>query len=131
MTETRESTELEAAFERVLEVALIEDLGEGDIEADVTTITTVPENLWGTEQLVAKQDGVHVDCPPELEGVRVLLVDDEADTRELVKELLESCKVQVRIARSAAEGLAALAEELPDIVISDLGMPGMSEASAT
>jgi nicotinate-nucleotide pyrophosphorylase (carboxylating) len=63
LTETRESVELEGAFERVLEVALIEDLGEGEVEADVTTRTTVPDNLWGTAVLVAKQDGVVCGLP--------------------------------------------------------------------
>ena len=63
MTETQESVELEGAFERVLEVALVEDLGEGDVEADVTTHATIPENLWGTAVLVAKQDGVVCGLP--------------------------------------------------------------------
>ena len=63
MTETQESVELEGAFERVLEVALIEDLGEGGLESDVTTHATIPENLWGTAVLVAKQDGVVCGLP--------------------------------------------------------------------
>ena len=77
MTETRESTELDAAFERVLEVALIEDLGEGELEADVTTVTTVPENLWGTAVLVAKQDGVVCGLPAL--GATYRHLDDRVD----------------------------------------------------
>lgn len=59
MTETRESTDVDAAFDRVLSVALVEDLGRGgEVDADVTTRTTVAENLFGTATLVAKQEGV-------------------------------------------------------------------------
>lgn len=77
MTETRESTELDAAFERVLEVALIEDLGEGDLAADVTTTTTVPENVWGTAVLSAKQEGVA--CGLAALGVTYRQLDDRVD----------------------------------------------------
>ena len=77
MTETRESKELDAAFERVLEVALIEDLGEGDVEADITTTTTVPEKLWGTATLVAKQDGVV--CGLSALGATYRQLDDRVD----------------------------------------------------
>ena len=56
---TDKTRELLAAYDRVLAVALLEDLGEIiTIDADVTTTTTVPDDLWGTAHLVAKQDGV-------------------------------------------------------------------------
>jgi signal transduction histidine kinase/ActR/RegA family two-component response regulator len=59
-----------------------------------------------------------------LEGVRVLVVDDEADARALVKRLLEDCQASVATASSAAEALAAIAAAPPDVLISDIGMPG-------
>jgi nicotinate-nucleotide pyrophosphorylase (carboxylating) len=77
LTETQESVELEGAFERVLEVALIEDLGEGGLEADVTTHATIPENLWGTAVLVAKQDGVVCGLPALRTTYRLL--DDRVE----------------------------------------------------
>lgn len=56
---TDRTQELLAAFDRVLAVALLEDLGDAvDLGADVTTTTTVPDDLWGTAHLIAKQDGV-------------------------------------------------------------------------
>lgn len=59
MSVTDKSQEVLAAYDRVLAVALLEDLGDAiDLDADVTTTTTVPEDLWGKAQLVAKQDGV-------------------------------------------------------------------------
>ncbi|WP_224244205.1 hybrid sensor histidine kinase/response regulator [Hyalangium gracile] len=62
-------------------------------------------------------------CPPELEGLRVLVVDDEADTRELLRTMISGCKARVRTAASVAEGLRALQEEMPDVLVSDIGMP--------
>lgn len=56
---TDKTQELLAAYDRVLAVALLEDLGDAvDLDADVTTTTTVPEDLWGAAHLVAKQSGV-------------------------------------------------------------------------
>jgi len=60
---------------------------------------------------------------PSLEGLKVLVVDDEADTRELIGEVLKECGSEVIITRSAAEALEALEQHKPDILISDLGMP--------
>ena len=64
------------------------------------------------------------ECPPELNGLRVLVVDDEADTCELLKFILEGCGAQVKTASSAAAALEAVVEEEYDILISDLRMPG-------
>jgi PAS domain S-box-containing protein len=60
---------------------------------------------------------------PSLDGLKVLVVDDEADTRELIGEVLKECGSEVIITRSAAEAFAAIEQHKPDILISDLGMP--------
>src|SRR5262249_40759450 len=62
--------------------------------------------------------------PPSLSGVRVLFVDDEADARELVAMMLGQDGAEVRSGGSAPEALAACDEWRPDILISDIGMPG-------
>ncbi|WP_437292195.1 PAS domain-containing hybrid sensor histidine kinase/response regulator [Sorangium sp. So ce406] len=59
----------------------------------------------------------------ELTGVRVLVVDDQADAREVAQRVLEECAARVTTAGSAAEALAALERERPDVLVSDLGMP--------
>ncbi len=64
------------------------------------------------------------ECPPQLAGVRALVVDDEADSAEFVATLLAGCGVAVSVARSAAEAFAALRAERPDLLVSDVGMPG-------
>jgi signal transduction histidine kinase/ActR/RegA family two-component response regulator len=58
-----------------------------------------------------------------LQGVRLLTVDDNFDTRELVATILEQQGAEVSTAGSAKEALALLREELPDALICDIGMP--------
>jgi CheY-like chemotaxis protein len=60
---------------------------------------------------------------PSLEGLKVLVVDDELDTREILQRLLESHDAQVLAAASAREALALLRQEKPHVLISDIGMP--------
>ncbi|MDB5297380.1 MAG: sensor hybrid histidine kinase [Phycisphaerales bacterium] len=57
-------------------------------------------------------------------GVRVLVVDDESDARELVRVLLAECGAVVTTAGSAAEALDRFAADRPDVLVSDIGMPG-------
>jgi signal transduction histidine kinase/CheY-like chemotaxis protein len=61
---------------------------------------------------------------PELNGVHVLVVDDEADARELISEMLESCKARVTTAASAEEAMARIRDVRPDVIVSDIAMPG-------
>jgi PAS domain S-box-containing protein len=58
-------------------------------------------------------------------GLRVLVVDDEPDARELFTRLLEDHGVVVMTAASAADALAILRERRIDVLVSDIGMPGM------
>ena len=64
------------------------------------------------------------ESPPELEGLHVLVVDDEPDTREMLRYLLEGCKARVSVASSAREALEMLGRQPPDVLLSDIGMPG-------
>ncbi|HEV7300230.1 MAG TPA: ATP-binding protein [Tepidisphaeraceae bacterium] len=59
----------------------------------------------------------------QLEGVRVLVVDDEADGRTVVRRLLEECGAIVRTASSAGEAFDFYRSEAPDVLVSDIGMP--------
>ncbi|WP_437805162.1 ATP-binding protein [Sorangium sp. So ce1078] len=60
----------------------------------------------------------------ELTGVRVLVVDDQPDAREVAQRVLEECAASVTTAGSATEAMAVLERERPDVLVSDLGMPG-------
>jgi PAS domain S-box-containing protein len=65
-------------------------------------------------------------APTRLDGISVLVVDDHADSRDLVTTILERLGAAVFSAASATEGLALLRAERPDVVVSDLEMPGES-----
>jgi len=71
----------------------------------------------------AARDGSAAGCPPELSGLRVLLVDDEADSRDLLNLVLDSCGADVTMASSAAEAFETIKREKFDVIISDIGMP--------
>jgi signal transduction histidine kinase len=58
-----------------------------------------------------------------LTGLKVLVIDDELDAREMVKYVLINADATVLTASSAEEGLAVLRSDRPDIVVSDIGMP--------
>ena len=65
------------------------------------------------------------DIADRLDGLMILVVDDEPDTRDLLQQGLEFCGAQVRLAGSAVEALKEIQREVPDILISDIGMPGV------
>lgn len=58
-----------------------------------------------------------------LRGVRVLVVDDEPDSLELLTELLKEAGMLVDAAASVPEAFDALMANRPDVIISDIGMP--------
>ena len=59
-----------------------------------------------------------------LDDVRVLVVDDESDARELLHAFLTGCGATVRTAASAEEGLSTLPAFRPDVLLCDIEMPG-------
>jgi PAS domain S-box-containing protein len=61
----------------------------------------------------------------DLQGVEILVVEDDVDTREFVVFLLEQYGAQVRAVGSAGEALAALSQSVPNVLLSDIGMPDM------
>ncbi|HEV7300092.1 MAG TPA: PAS domain S-box protein [Tepidisphaeraceae bacterium] len=64
------------------------------------------------------------DACMKISGVKVLVVDDEPDGRNLIKRLLEDCEATVTTAGSATEALDLFKSVAPDVLVSDVGMPG-------
>ncbi|HEY6463760.1 MAG TPA: response regulator [Polyangiaceae bacterium] len=62
---------------------------------------------------------------PRLAGLHVLVVDDAPDARDVVGAMLESAGAQVELASSGAEALEGARRVRPDVLVSDLAMPGM------
>ena len=75
--------------------------------------------------------GIYLPPPPQsldlklrdLSQLKVLVVDDEADARDLINRILSDCNAVVRTAANARQALDAIAQEVPDVLVSDLGMP--------
>jgi hypothetical protein len=65
----------------------------------------------------------HAPAPDHLRDLRVLVVDDEQDARNLLSLILTSYEAEVRDCASAAEALQMIDEWLPDVLVSDIGMP--------
>jgi len=61
----------------------------------------------------------------DLSQVKVLVVDDEPDARDLIKRILSDCNATVTTADSARAALDAFRATAPDVLVSDLGMPDM------
>jgi CheY-like chemotaxis protein len=77
----------------------------------------------------AENGEVSIDSPPQLDGLRVLVVDDDADARELVRAILSQYGALVKTAGTAGEALTVLSARRrrdswqPDLLISDIEMP--------
>jgi PAS domain S-box-containing protein len=59
----------------------------------------------------------------DLTGIKVLLVDDQEDSRNVIRRVLADCEAQVVTASTAAEALALVERDRPDVLVSDIGMP--------
>jgi len=68
-------------------------------------------------------EGFSADCPPSLKGSRVLVIDDEADAREVLTMILKQCGAEVFAADSVNNALEKFRQWQPDVVVSDIGMP--------
>jgi signal transduction histidine kinase/ActR/RegA family two-component response regulator len=65
-----------------------------------------------------------IEACAEIAGVTVVVVDDEPDARKLLRRLLEDCEANVFDAANAADALELVQSRRPDVLVSDIGMPG-------
>jgi CheY-like chemotaxis protein len=82
----------------------------------------LPLNLEGQEQPSAAEP---VKKATDLTGLRVLVVDDEADMRALASFVLTQAGAEVAVATSAMQVLSQLNQSVPDLLLCDIGMPEM------
>jgi CheY-like chemotaxis protein/anti-sigma regulatory factor (Ser/Thr protein kinase) len=79
-----------------------------------------PESQKSRERSMA----ISATVAQDLQGLKILLVDDEPDAREVFPALLERFGAEVQVAASTREALALLPRFVPDVLVSDLAMPG-------
>jgi PAS domain S-box-containing protein len=84
--------------------------GSGALEADQSSAQALAQISEHVRQI-------------DLSGLKILVVDDEADTRALIKRFLDKCNAQVITAASAREGMERIEQDRPDVLVSDIGMP--------
>lgn len=107
------------------------DMHGGRIEArsegpgcGATFVVTLP----ATASEPAREHGaeaLELHAPPALAGLRVLVLEDEPDARELVERVLQERGATTLAFASALEALDACALEAPDVIVSDIGLPGV------
>ncbi|WP_227788814.1 MULTISPECIES: PAS domain S-box protein [unclassified Nodularia (in: cyanobacteria)] len=115
-----------------LGLAIVRNLTElhgGTVHADspgqnlgTTFIVRLPLNL--AEQQLSS-DHSHLETLIDLTGIQILVVDDDPDMRELVEFILVQAGAQVSTAASALQALTLLNQSIPDLLLSDIGMPEM------
>ncbi|HEY9902454.1 MAG TPA: PAS domain S-box protein [Candidatus Sericytochromatia bacterium] len=99
------------------------------MEQGSTFTVTLPLKIQATaiapsEPLGSTQKmGETLDNPPAFRGFRILVVDDETDTRDFYTAVLEEHGAEVIAVASADEALEAISRQRPDVLISDIGMP--------
>src|SRR5882724_2720343 len=102
-----------------------ESAGEGK---GATFRITLPVRALHPREVDSAQTAVPVDTIANeimLNGLRIMVVDDEDETRELLKMMLSSHGAEVLAAASGTEALAQIDECQPGIIVSDIGMPEM------
>ena len=87
-----------------------------------TFTVTLPANVAAVEQARAIGEQPAKATRP-LHGIRVLIVDDEEDARELIADVMADAGAEVAKAGSAAEAFRMLIADPPHVLISDIGMP--------
>ncbi len=100
------------------------ELAAGRIATAIANARAHEEERKRAEALAEIDRAAPPDNLPSISGARVLLVDDDADGRDLVETMLDQGDAETRTAGSAAAALAMLDEWRPDALISDIGMPG-------
>jgi PAS domain S-box-containing protein len=75
------------------------------------------------QNIQAVGGSIPFDCPPSIEGTKILVVDDEHDARILLRTILEQCGAEVETSENAAQAFSSIENYKPDILVSDIGMP--------
>ncbi|MEX2169060.1 MAG: PAS domain S-box protein [Pirellulales bacterium] len=102
----------------------VESAGEGHGATFVVNLPLAPIRGGGKREHPTAPKPPGPDCEQILlTGVRVLVVDDEPDARELIKRVLGQCEAEVITARNSEEGIELLRSQSPNVIVSDIGMP--------
>jgi circadian clock protein KaiC len=98
-------------------------IAQGGLQVEPPTIRPRPSS--DVQRTRAGDDGQPPPGVPErpLQGLRVLLVEDFGDAREIVTTILERAGAEVTPSGSSAEALAQIDRQVPDLIVADIGLP--------
>ncbi len=100
-------------------------VGQGAIFTVTLPLKIDRTQLKDSEQVLLSGDSTQMlNNPSILKGKQVLIVDDDADTRDFYMTVLQECGASVTGAASVRDALEALKQQRPDVLVSDIGMPG-------
>jgi CheY-like chemotaxis protein len=102
--------------------------GDIDVESEVGKGTTFTISLPICFEAMEEATSLP-SSPPVIQkkkGVRILVIDDEESVRSVLSRILTRLKYQVNVAKDGEEGIRLFSEQAFDMVLTDLGMPGMS-----
>jgi CheY-like chemotaxis protein len=107
------------------------ELHDGTVSAESRgegqgTSFTVHLPVIGVENIASPISSLKAsqNSPVQLDGVSLLVVDDDIDSLELFGDMLKPTGAEIRLARSVASALQIFAELRPNLLISDISMPG-------
>jgi hypothetical protein len=114
-----------AIVKRIVELhgGQVDAQSEGEGRGTAVTVTLPVLSVTGSDA-AARSSGAP--AATQLDGISVLLVEDHADSRELLTAMLEGLGAVVYGAAGSREGLALLRKARPDVLVSDVEMPGES-----
>lgn len=100
--------------------------GEGQGATFTVKLPLLSENKAATIESTSQQTENPTAPPscPSLAGVRVLVVDDELDSRDFITTVLNQCQAKVKAVATVREALQIIPQWKPDVLVSDIGMPG-------
>lgn len=101
-------------------ISVKSELGKGSSFSILMPIVT------GNHASVTKSETAGEEVRARLDGLSTLVVDDNTDTCEVIKHILTAAGASVRIAHTVRDGISLLNEQQPDIVLTDLAIPGES-----
>ncbi|NJP11610.1 MAG: response regulator [Leptolyngbyaceae cyanobacterium RU_5_1] len=97
----------------------VESSGEGQGSTFTVQIPLAPRSMGRTAPTQVPESTLG------LNGIRILVVDDDADSREFIRFVLEQAGAIVTSVSSGIEALQFMAQLTPNLIISDIGMPNM------
>jgi len=101
----------------------IDQGAEFSVELPVS-IAAEPTRFGDETRVHPHAGGIARGAIPSLSGLRVLVVDDEVDAREMLSTILGQAGAEVAMASSASQAIDLIDRWKPDVLISDIGMPG-------